>query len=122
MNKQKVLIVSDANNQNYWSAFTNETRRKINAENVVLGSDLSWRKGNHPYDAIVIDISDLNDLRNIITEIHHDHPKSRIIILSSSPTWKFAREVIRLGAATLIRKSSNPDEVIDEIIHEIGIL
>jgi DNA-binding NarL/FixJ family response regulator len=115
MNTKKVLIVSDLGNQNYWNALTNEIKEKIGAVNIVLDKDLSWRRGNHPYDVIMMDISNLEDLHRLIPEIHHEQPRSRIIILSSTPTWKFTREVIRLGAATLIRKNSNLDEIISEL-------
>ena len=81
----------------------------------MLDKDISRRKIEHIYDVIVMDISDIEDLYCLIPKIHYEQPRSRIILVSSTPTWKQTREILRLGAKNLIRKSSNLDEVIHEL-------
>jgi DNA-binding NarL/FixJ family response regulator len=115
MNTKKVLIVSDSGNRYYWSALTNEIEKKIGPVRIVLDNDISRRINNHSYDVIVVDVSNIEDLYRLIPKIHHDQPRSRIIIVSSSPTWEQTRDVIHLGAAKLIRKNSDLDEVINEL-------
>ena len=111
MNTQKVLIVSDTDNHPYWSAMTHEIEEKIGPVHIIKDKDIFRRKIDHLYEVIVVDVSDIEDLHRLISEIHQEQPKSRILILFSSPTWKAAREVIRLGAADVIRKSADLDEV-----------
>ena len=115
MNTKNILIISDAGNQYYWSALANEIKNNIGPVRIVLDKDISLWRINHPYDVIVMDVSNIEDLHHLIPEIHHEQPRSRIIIISSTPTWKETREVIQLGAASLIRKSSNLDELINEL-------
>jgi len=115
MNTQKVLIVSDANNQYYWISLTKGIRKNIGPVRIVLDKDISQQWDNHLYDVIVVDVSNIEDLHRLIPEIHQEQPRSYIIIVSSTPTWKQTREVIRLGAANLIRKSTDLDEVIQAL-------
>lgn len=115
MNNKKILIVSDAENQYYWSALTNEIKEKIGPVHILLDKDLSWKKIDDRYDVVMMDISNIEDLHNLIPGIRHDQPESRIIIISTTPTWKETRQVIRLGASNLIRKSFNLDEIINEL-------
>ena len=116
MNTKKVLIVCDSENQHYWSSLTNKIKEKIGTVSILMDKDYSQQKINHPYDVIVMDISNIEDLHSLIPKIHHEQPGSRILIVCSTPTWKQTREVIRLGASNLIRKSSNLDEVINELL------
>jgi DNA-binding NtrC family response regulator len=115
MKTKKVLIVSDAGNQNYWRGLTNAITEKIGPVRIVMDKDIPALRFNNSYDLIVVDVSDIGDMHRLIPEIHQKQPTSRIAVISSTPTWKHTREVIRLGAASLIRKSYNPDEVIDEL-------
>ena len=62
-----------------------------------------------------MDISDVDDLHTMISRLHKELPDGRIIAVSSTPTWKQTREILRLGASNLIRKSSDVDELIEEL-------
>ena len=115
MTSKKILIVSDAGNKPYWDASADEIREEIGPVTVVPDTQVSTRAASHRSDVILIDISSIADLHELIPRIHQEQPESRIITVSSTPTWKQAREVLRLGAANLIRKSSNLDEVISEL-------
>jgi DNA-binding NtrC family response regulator len=115
MKTKDVLIISDAENQGYLKALADAIREKIGPVRTVMDRDVAPGWNGRHYDVIVVDVSNLESLYRLIPEIHRDHPKSHIIIISSTPTWKQTREVIRLGAANLIRKSSDLDEIIDEL-------
>jgi len=115
MKIKNVLIVSDVENQHYWKASINKIKNKNSLVNIIIANDISKLKKNNLYDMVMVDISNIEDLYRLIPEIHHENPMSRILVVSSTPTWKQTREIIRLGAATLIRKSSNLDEFINEI-------
>lgn len=117
MNKMKVLIISDKENQHYWKSLTGEAREKTGSTQITLSleEDISHERIDQQYDVILMDISDIEDLFRMIPEIHAGQPGSRIIIVRSTPTWKFAREVLRLGAADLIRKNAHPAEIIEEL-------
>jgi DNA-binding NarL/FixJ family response regulator len=61
-------------------------------------------------------MSALDVLHRLIPEIHQKQPESRVVVISSTPTWKMTREILRLGAADLIRRSSYPADTIKSIL------
>jgi len=115
MSKKRTLIVSDDGNQNYWLKITEEIKNQIGPVRNVSDKDVSQQSSEQKYDFIVIDVSDIEDLYRLIPEIRRDQPESYVVIVSSTPTWKQTREVIRLGASSLIRKSTNFEDVIEEL-------
>lgn len=115
MSNKKTLIVSDDGNQNYWFELTGEIKKQVGPVSIVSDKDVSQQRNEQTYDFIVIDVSDIEDLYRLIPEIHQNQPGSCIVIVSSTPTWKQTREVIRLGASSLIRKSTNFEDVIEEL-------
>jgi DNA-binding NtrC family response regulator len=115
MNTTKILIVSDAENQPYWNALVSKIEEQIGPVRLIQDKEISRWGINLPYDVILVDVSNLADLHRLIPKIHHQRPESRIIIVSSSLTWKQAREIFHLGAANLIRRSPDLDELIKEL-------
>jgi len=115
MNNKKILIISDIENLPYWRAIANNIKEKIGPVRIYVDEKFFLQMFEETYDLILVDISNIENLYNMIPKIHHEKPKSRIIIVSSTPTWKQTREFIRLGAANLIRKRSNQDDFIDEL-------
>ena len=112
MKTKNVLIVCDSENQCYWNTWIDNIKERL--KSVRIDIDISGRENNNVFDMIMVDKSNLEELRHLIPKIRHKHSQSRILVVSSTPTWKQTREVIRLGAANLIRKSSNLEEIIKE--------
>lgn len=112
MSNQNVLIISDSWNQNYWNILSHEIEDRVGVVRIALDSETPKPWSNSLWDTIVMDISDLDQLHNLIPEIHHEQPDGKIIIVSSTPTWKLTRDVIRLGATSLMRKTYHLDEVL----------
>lgn len=115
MQSRIILIVSDIGNLLYWTSLIDTIKEKIGPVRLVLDQGITPETITNPYDLAVVDVSDTERMQFLITEIHHEQPKCRIIAASSTPTWKQTREVIRLGAATMMRKNSNVNELIDEL-------
>jgi len=115
MKTKNILIVCDVGNQCYWNIWINKIKEKIRSANIEMDKDTSRWKNNNAYAMIMVDVSNIEDLRRLVPEIRYKQPQCRILVISSTPTWKQAREIIRLGAANLIRKSSNLEEIIKEI-------
>jgi hypothetical protein len=59
MDKEKVLIVSDAGNQNYWRELSTVIEGKIGPLRIISDKDLSSDKIDIPYDLIVVDVSNI---------------------------------------------------------------
>ena len=61
------------------------------------------------YSVIFIDATSISDVPTLIMAIRRQCPTLRIVVATSSPTWKQAREAMQAGAVDYIRKT--PDLV-----------
>ena len=67
------------------------------------------------YDAIIVDAGAVKDVVAITHGLRHRCPQARVIIATTSPTWKRAREALRAGATDYIRKSLDKKKLYSEI-------
>jgi DNA-binding NarL/FixJ family response regulator len=116
---KKVLIISDVDSMDYWDTLTEAAIEKAGLVRIELDQDVATQRIQQEYGLIIMDISDLKILYHHITAVHEQQPASRIVVLTSVPTWKLTREVLRLGAADLIRKSPNPDVVLNALLNAL---
>lgn len=115
MDKKKVLIVCDAENLPYWDTLSKAVIKKIGSIDKELYKNITPQIIAKKYDLIILDISIIENLYSMISTLHQNEPSCRIIVVSSVPTWKFTREVLRLGAADMIHKGSDPDKILQEL-------
>jgi DNA-binding response OmpR family regulator len=71
------------------------------------------RWGN--YDLIILDAGVVSDLVSMIHWIHLQDSEAHVVVLSSAPTWKQAREVMLAGAMDYARKSLNREHVLSTL-------
>ncbi|VAW40641.1 hypothetical protein MNBD_CHLOROFLEXI01-3504, partial [hydrothermal vent metagenome] len=65
------------------------------------------------YDLIIVDASGLKmDLAERVVWLNGRFPKAPIIVLTSSPTWRRARDVLQAGAADYMRRSFDDDRLL----------
>jgi DNA-binding NarL/FixJ family response regulator len=116
MDNWKILIISDKESQSYWKAMTSEINERIGPVRIFQENGLSEEIIDYPYDLVILDISKINELHHMITKIHLERSEIRIVVVTSSPTWKLTRDVYRMGAASLIRKSANQEKILQELL------
>ncbi|HKZ34760.1 MAG TPA: hypothetical protein VJ179_02770, partial [Patescibacteria group bacterium] len=51
----------------------------------------------------------------LISLIRHQQPESKILIVSTSPTWKLARDAFYSGATDYVRKRYSKQEMLETI-------
>lgn len=115
MQTKNVLIVCDKDNHPYWDMVSIEIRKKIGPVDLVLDSYFTRKNLVQAQDVIVVDVSEIDTLHKVIKTIRQVQPSSRIIVISSTPTWKQTRELMRLGASNLVRKSADVEEMVGEL-------
>ena len=64
------------------------------------------------YVLIVIDAAKVEDVFLLISSIRAQRPEARVVVVTTSPTWRRAREAFRAGATDYIRKSLNKRETL----------
>ncbi len=96
-----------------------ETLRKVASalDGVVKAIDQAsvqrvlWRD----YDLVILDAGVFNDLPSTIAWICSQYPETRIVVFSSAPTWKQAREAMLAGAMDYARKSLNREYILSTL-------
>ena len=61
--------------------------------------------------AVIIDAGAVDNFALLTSRLRAHYPDTRIIIVTASPSWKFAREAFRAGATDYLRKSVNRQEL-----------
>jgi len=67
------------------------------------------------YDLFVIDAAKVENIFCLVSSIKEKKPSARILVVTTSPTWRRAREAFRAGATDYIRKSMNKAELCDNL-------
>ncbi|MBN1991724.1 MAG: response regulator [Anaerolineae bacterium] len=67
------------------------------------------------YTAIIIDAGAVDNVAQLVSNLRKMQPASHIIVVTASPTWQRAREVLLAGATDYIRKSFDQDELLSKI-------
>jgi DNA-binding response OmpR family regulator len=57
------------------------------------------------YDLVIVDAGAVRDAVLLVSRLRVQHPETRIVIATASPTWQRAREALQAGAADYVRKS-----------------
>jgi len=72
---------------------------------------IRWRD----YDLIILDAGVVSDLVSTIHWIHLQDSGACVVVLSSAPTWKQAREVMLAGAMDYARKSLDREYIVSTL-------
>jgi len=65
---------------------------------------------NH-YDVVIIDAGPVRDAVSLVSRARASRKGLRIVVVTASPTWLRAREVLLAGATDYIRKSLDEEEI-----------
>lgn len=61
--------------------------------------------------AVIIDAGAVDNFALLTSRLRAHHPDARIIVVTASPSWEFAREAFRSGATDYLRKSVDRQEL-----------
>ncbi|MGB9178014.1 MAG: hypothetical protein WCB68_02110, partial [Pyrinomonadaceae bacterium] len=61
--------------------------------------------------AVIIDAGAVDNFALLTSRLRTLYPDAKIIVVTASPAWKFAREAFRSGATDYLRKSVNRQEL-----------
>lgn len=115
MDKRRILVVSDEGSQPYWLELEPMLSAQIGSVRILLDRDAPRARLRGKFDLIVMDISDIESLRPLIGKYQRLQPAARLLTVTTTPTWKQTRDVLKLGAASVIRKSADPQEMLLEL-------
>jgi DNA-binding NarL/FixJ family response regulator len=115
MDKRRILVVSDEGSQPYWLELKAMLSAQIGPVRILLDRDAPRARLRGKFDLIVMDISDIESLHTLIRRYLKLQPGARLLTVTTTPTWKQTRDVLKLGAASVIRKSADPQEMLQDL-------
>jgi DNA-binding response OmpR family regulator len=63
------------------------------------------------FSVIIIDAGAVYDAALLTRRLRVIKPEGRIMVVTASPTWEYARQTLQAGAADYIRKTFNQEEL-----------
>lgn len=106
MKRKQVGILSN-NLQSPWLKQLTEVLAVL-GELTICAEDMLHETPDEAYDLILVDASGLQmELAERVAWLNGRFPNVPIIVLTSSPTWRRARDVLQAGAADYMRRSFN---------------
>lgn len=66
----------------------------------------------HAYDAVILDAGAVSPAATAVTEILRQSPSTEVYVITASPHWRVARDVLRAGATDYMPKSRLGEDLI----------
>jgi DNA-binding response OmpR family regulator len=111
VNRKQIGILSN-NIHSPWLKQLTEVLGELGALMICAESMLD-EEPDEAYDLIVVDASGLiMELAERVAWLNGRFPNVPIIVLTSSPTWRRARDVLQAGAADYMRRSFNDEMLV----------
>lgn len=109
-----MLIASNAD-ENYWIPILEKAPLPLGSIKYCKVSKVLKHISGQKHELIILDATNINDTPELVTSIRRIFPEARIIVATSSPTWKLAREVFYAGAIDFVRKTTDQEAILTAI-------
>jgi len=104
------LLVGDAHDP-HWRDLLQETLQTSGRLEVVGEHEADYRLSEKMCRAVIIDAGAVDNFALLTSQLRTRHPDARIIVVTASPSWEFARDAFRSGATDYLRKSVAKEEL-----------
>ena len=103
--KRKQIGILSNNIQSPWLKQLIEVLAVL-GELTICAESMLHEEPDEAYDLLLVDASGLQmDLAERVAWLNGRFPNTPVIVLTSSPTWRRARDVLQAGAADYMRRS-----------------
>jgi DNA-binding response OmpR family regulator len=107
----KKLLLIGSHPDSMWVAALRQALQPLTQLDVALAREAGERLQQKVYDLIVLDYSAMGNALETLSEFRQREPATPIIVVSASPTWQQAKEVLSAGAADYMPKSLDVEEL-----------
>jgi signal transduction histidine kinase/CheY-like chemotaxis protein len=104
------VLVGDSNDP-HWRDILKETLPPSVRLEVVGEHEAAGRLSERKCRAVIVDAGAVDNFALLTSQLRTRHPDARIIVVTASPSWEFAREAFRSGATDYLRKSVAREEL-----------
>ncbi|HLF29019.1 MAG TPA: hypothetical protein VJG32_22050 [Anaerolineae bacterium] len=111
----KRILLLDGRDGSYWMDTLRSAACTLDGAIEVVDEaslpDIHWQD----YDLVILNSSVSSDLPSTISWIRSQDPTAQIVVFSSAPAWKQAREVMLAGAIDYAHKSLNKEYILSTL-------
>jgi DNA-binding NtrC family response regulator len=109
----KVLLVGVQPNS-AWVKTLGEALQSLGQLNLTVPTEaIEQLERVENYILIIVDAATTKGVPSLITALHRQRPIVPVVVVTDSPTWQRAREIFLAGATDYVRKSLDPDTLLE---------
>jgi DNA-binding NarL/FixJ family response regulator len=105
------LIVGDSSDE-YGIQRLCEMLSELGIVRVVGQDGLAERLEEHAYDAVILDAGAVSPVAAVVAEIQNRSPSTEVYVITASPHWRVARDVLQAGATDYMPKSRLSEDLV----------
>lgn len=115
LKKYHFLLINNKT-ETQWPQFLQETIGDLGELSVLQEAETKRVISQSNFDLIIIDAGAIQDVASLILYLRAQRPESRILVVTSAPTWQAAREVLKAGASDYINRSLDKKELHSKVV------
>lgn len=109
--KAHVLLISNSQ-QDPWSVLVRDTIREEATVAIVDPNDATGQLATGTFTAVILDETAVSDAPRLVRSLRSQDSGTPILVATSSPTWKRAKESFRAGANNYIYATFDRNELL----------
>ncbi len=108
--KAKIVLITGAR-ENGWTEIVCAATAPLGVLEIVKEERALKKMLWDDYDLVIIDASHIDDVEQLIAEVHQSRIALKLVIALAAPRWRVARDFFRAGVADCIPKSLGATEL-----------
>lgn len=106
-----IFLLVSAAHDSHWQGVLAEALSAIGSLQVATELEAVEAAIERDYRAIIVDAGTVEDFALLTARIRAQRPDARVIVVTTSLTWRRARDAFQAGAADYLFKSPNKEEL-----------
>lgn len=98
-----------------WSAMVSETLTPLGSLRIISEEKACTDVLRTRYDLIIIDAAAVKEPAELVSRLCRQRKNVRIVVVTASPTWREARDVLCAGAFDYFRRPPSKEELLSTI-------
>jgi DNA-binding response OmpR family regulator len=105
------LLITNASEAAWLSAFA-ETLARLGVVQVAIEEDAIEEFLRAPYELVIIDAATVKEPVSLARKLHDLKPDARVAVMTTIPTWREARDILRAGAVDYFPRTLSSQELL----------
>jgi DNA-binding NarL/FixJ family response regulator len=110
----RFLVIGDSRDE-YSLQLLCEMLSELGVVRVIREDELTGGLEEQAYDAVILDAGAVAMPATAVTRILQQSPSTEVYVITASPHWRVARDVLRAGAADYMPKSRLSEDLFDSL-------